>query len=185
MREGAPIRSFLARDGRLVMLRAPRWRDLDDMLEFINSLVEEGAEITATEKKTRDEEVDWLAGLLSDLEKDKRIAIAAEVDGRFIGLVDVTPEKGSSAHVGVLGIAIKKGYRDIGIGTEMMREAENQARRLGIAILTLDVFASNSRARHLYEKLGYVVVGCIPRFLKRGGVYIDKIIMAKTLPDPG
>lgn len=181
MREGEFIRSFTARDGRLVRLRAPRWSDLDDMLDFINSLVEERAEIAATEKKTRDEEVDWLAGLLSDLEKGRRIAIAAEVDGRFIGLVEVTPERGASSHVGVLGISVRDGYRDVGIGTEMMREAENQARRLGIEILTLDVFASNSRARHLYEKLGYRAVGCIPRFFKRDGAYIDRIIMAKNL----
>lgn len=181
MREGTFIRSFSAKDGRSVVLRAPRWSDLDDMLEFINSLVDERAEITATEKKTREEEVDWLARLLSDVEKDKRIAIAAEVDGRFIGLVEVTPEKGLSAHVGVLGIAVKKGYRDVGIGTEMMREAESQAKRLGIEIITLDVFASNSKARHFYERLGYRIVGCIPRFFKRSGAYIDRIIMAKTL----
>ncbi|MEM4727137.1 MAG: GNAT family N-acetyltransferase [Candidatus Bathyarchaeia archaeon] len=181
MREGAFIRSFVARDGRSVVLRAPRWSDLDDMLEFINSLVDERAEIAATEKKTREEEVDWLASLLSDVEKDRRVAIAAEVDGRFIGLVEVTPEKGSSAHVGVLGIAVKGGYRDVGIGTEMMKEAEDQAKRMGIEIVILDVFASNSRARHLYEKLGYSVVGCIPRFFKRNGAYIDRIIMAKTL----
>lgn len=181
LREGAFIRSFVARDGRQVRLRAPRWSDLDDMLGFINSLVEEGAQITATEKKTRDEEVDWLAKLLSDVEKDRRIAIAAEVDGRFIGLVEVTPERGSSAHVGILGIAIKEGYRDVGIVTEMIREAETQAKRLGIEIITLDVFASNLRARHLYEKLGYKAVGCIPRFFKRDGAYIDRIMMAKTL----
>lgn len=175
------IRSFAARDGRLVKLRAPRWSDLDEMLDFINSLIDEGAEISATERKTRDEEVDWLATLLSDVEKDKRVAIAAEVDGRFIGLVEVRPERGSSAHVGTLGIAIREGYRDVGIGTEMMREAENQAKWLGIEMLTLDVFATNSRARHLYEKLGYRIVGFIPRFFKRDGAYIDRVIMAKTL----
>lgn len=51
------IRSFTAKDGREVRLRFPRWSGLDDMLELISSLVEEGAKITATEKKTRDEEV--------------------------------------------------------------------------------------------------------------------------------
>jgi RimJ/RimL family protein N-acetyltransferase len=181
LREGVFIRSFIARDGREVRLRVPRWSDLDDMLEFINSLVEEGAEITATEKKTRDEEVDWLARLLSDVEKDKRVAVAAEVDGRFIGLVEVTPERGPSAHVGVVGIALRREYRDLGIGTEMMREVEAQAKRLGLELLTLNVFATNKRARHVYEKLGYRVVGCIPRFIKRGGTYIDDIIMTKHI----
>jgi len=58
MREGFIIRRFRARDGREVTLRAPRWSDLDDMLEFINSLVEEGAEINVNQKTTRDAETD-------------------------------------------------------------------------------------------------------------------------------
>jgi len=38
-------RGFHARDGRRVVLRTPRMSDLDEFLEFINSLVDEGAEI--------------------------------------------------------------------------------------------------------------------------------------------
>lgn len=35
MKEGTFIRRFTARDGREVILRAPRWSDLDDMLEQV------------------------------------------------------------------------------------------------------------------------------------------------------
>jgi len=83
LKVGTLIRGFKAKDGRDVILRAPRWTDLDDMLDFINSLVEEGAEINVDTKKTRDEEVDWLARLLSSVEKGRQVAIVAEVDGRW------------------------------------------------------------------------------------------------------
>jgi RimJ/RimL family protein N-acetyltransferase len=63
-----------------------------------------------------------------------------------------------------------------------MREAESQAPRLGIEIITLDVFISNTRGRHLYEKMGYVQVGQVPRGIKRDGEYIDDVIMAKEIP---
>ena len=181
MKEGTFIRRFVAEDGREVTLRAPRWSDLDDMLEFINSLVEEGAEIMATEKKTREEEVDWLARHLATVEKDKKVAIVAEVDGGFVGQLEVVPQRGYSKHVGGLGIAIRDGYRDIGIGTELMKEAETLARRLGLELLTLEVFATNSRARHVYEKVGYRVVGSVPKAILKDGAYIDNIIMAKDL----
>ena len=180
MREGFIIRRFRARDGREVTLRAPRWSDLDDMLEFINSLVEEGAEINVNQKTTRDAETDWLARHLFAVEKDEKVALVAEVDGRFIGQVEVKPESGYSRHVGVLGIAIREGYRDIGIGTELMKEAENQARQMGLKILKLEVYATNSKALHVYEKTGYQVVGRIPKANLREGNYID-IIMAKEL----
>jgi len=179
LKEGTFIRRFRARDGTEVTLRAPMWSDLDDMLEFINSLVEEGAEILATEKKTRDEEADWLAQHLSAVETDRKIAIAADVDGRFIGQVEVRPQGGYSHHVGVLGLAIRDGYR--GIGTELMKEAEVQSRRLGLEMLTLDVFATNSRARRLYEKLGYRAVGRVPKAILKDGDYKDSVIMTKDL----
>ncbi|UCH57764.1 MAG: GNAT family N-acetyltransferase [Candidatus Bathyarchaeota archaeon] len=181
MKAGAFIRKFTAKDGREVTLRAPRWSDLDDMLEFINSLVEEGADITADTKMTREAEVDWLGLYLSRLEKDQVVGIVTEVDGRFVGQVEVSPKSGRSRHVGVLGISLGADYRDIGIGTELMREAEAQARRLGIKLMTLELFASNERALHIYEKLGYREVGRIPRHNLKDGRYIDNIIMAKDI----
>ena len=149
MKAGTEVRKFKARDGKEVTLRAPRWGDLDDMLEFINSLVDEGAEIMVETKQTREQEVDWLARLLTRLEKDEIAVIAAEADGRYIGQVVVTPQSMRSKHVGVLGIALKEGYRDIGIGTELMEEAETQSKRLGLEILNLEVYATNERARHV------------------------------------
>ncbi len=181
MKEGTFIRRFKAKDGREINLRAPKWSDLDDMLEFINSLVEEGAEIARDRKLTRDEEAEWLGRHLAALENDKKAVVAAEVDSRFVGQVEVIPKDGPSRHVGVIGIGIRDGYRDAGIGTEMMKEADAQAKRLGLELLTLEVYASNSRARHVYEKVGYGEVGCVPKYHLKDGVYIDNIIMAKEL----
>jgi len=181
LKAGTVIRSFAAKDGRTVTLRAPTWSDLDDFLELINSLVEEGADINMNEKITRDAEVDWLAGQLSAIEKEKKAAVVAEVDGRVVGQVDLRPKSGRQKHVGTLGITIRSGYRDIGIGAELMKEAEAQARRLGLKVLTLEVFSSNSRARHVYEKAGYHVVGRVPKAILKDGEYVDSLIMAKEL----
>lgn len=183
MKAGTMIREFKAKDGREVTLRAPKWDDLDDMLEFINSLVDEGADILMDTKQTREQEVDWVARLLTRLEKDEITVVVAEVDGRFVGQVEVTPRSMRSKHVGVLGIALKDGCREIGIGTELMKEAETQARRLGLEILNLEVFATNERAKHVYEKVGYREVGVWPKAIKRKGAYIDGILMSKELSE--
>jgi RimJ/RimL family protein N-acetyltransferase len=183
MRPGTIIRKFQDQDGREVTLRAPQWSDLDDMLEVINSLIDEETYIINDTTVTREAEVDWLARKLSSLENDQAIAVVAEVDGHFVGQTEITPMIGCSRHVGVLGIALKDGYRDAGIGTELLREAENQAPRLGLEIITLDVFAPNARGRHLYEKIGYNQVGRLPRGVKWGGDYVDSIIMSKVLPE--
>ena len=144
MKAGTTLKIFTAKDGREVILRAPKWSDLDDMLDFINSLIEENAEIAADTKKTRDQEVDWLARHLINIEKDKEIAIVAEIGGKMVGQVQVSPRGGRLRHVGNLGISVKAGYREIGIGTELMNEAEKQAQRIGIEIIFLDVFATTN-----------------------------------------
>ena len=181
MKPGTIFRKFQARDGREVTLRAPQWSDLDDMLEFINSLVDESAPVLKEIKMTRDGEVDWLARLLSKIEKGKIVGIVAEVDGRFVGQVEVSPGFERSSHLGGLGISLRDGYRDVGIGTEMMREAEIQARGLGLEVVTLEVFATNERAIHVYEKAGFTVVGRIPKGARMPDGFVDCLIMAKEI----
>ena len=183
MKAGTVVREFRAKDGREVTLRAPKWDDLDDMLHVINSLVDEGVDIMVDTKQTREQEVEWLAGHITKIENDNEAVIVAEVDGRFVGQVEVTPQSMRSKHVGVLGIALKDGYREIGIGTELMKEAETQSRRLGLEILNLEVFATNERAKHVYEKVGYRVVGAWPKAIKKDGIYLDAVLMSKELSE--
>jgi RimJ/RimL family protein N-acetyltransferase len=175
------LRRFTARDGREVTLRTPRWGDLDDMLDFINSLIEEEAPIAINRKVTREEEVDWLAALLTDLEKGNHATIVAQVEGRMVGNVVVRPRVGRLKHMGTLGISIKKGYRGIGIGRELMTEIEPHARDLGVEVISLDVFENNQKALNLYTRMGYKEVGRIPKGAIYKGEYIDSITMIKEI----
>ncbi len=52
---------FSARDSREVVLRTPKWEGLDCLLELVNSLVEERADIARTKKVSKEEEIDWLS----------------------------------------------------------------------------------------------------------------------------
>ena len=181
MKAGTILKEFEARDGRKVTLRTPTWEDLDDMLDFINSLVEEEAMILMETRQTRDQEVDWLARALSNMEKDKEVRVVAEVDGRMVGQCEVGLGTGRKSHVGTLGISVKQGYRDVGIGQELMREAERHAGRLGLEKILLEVFATNDRAIHVYEKMGYSVVGNVPGEVKYGDNYVDGVYMIKDI----
>lgn len=181
MKSGEIVRSFSAKDGRKVILRTPKWEDLDDLLALINSLVEERADISRAEKVSRIEEIDWLSRTLSSLEKGEFFFLVAEVEGKIIASSDIHPLRGYEKHVGVIGIAIKKGFRDVGIGTEMMKALVEQARNMGLKVLTLSAFATNERATHVYEKIGFVQTGGIPKKHLRDGQYVDEVIMTKLL----
>ena len=179
--KSSEIKRFTAKDGRTVLLRRIRWEDLDDLVELINSLIEETAYIILNAKVTRDQETDWLARYLPDIEKGKRIGVAAEVDGRVVGNSEVTLKSGAQSHVGELGIIIKSGYRDVGIGGEMIRVLVEESRKKGLKLLVLRLFAENDRARHVYEKIGFKEVGRVPKALSRSGEYSDEAMMALEL----
>jgi hypothetical protein len=89
MKTGKVFQELSVNDGRKVVLRTPRWEDLDDLLELVNSLVDEAAEIYRDEKVSRDEEIDWLSGVLARLEEGKAFFLVAEVDGGVVASSDV------------------------------------------------------------------------------------------------
>jgi ribosomal protein S18 acetylase RimI-like enzyme len=76
---------------------------------------------------------------------------------------------------------VKDGYRGIGIGQELMREAERQAAAAGIESIILEVFGINERAIHVYEKMGYRRIGVIPGGVKYRGERVDSVYMLKEL----
>jgi len=181
MKSGKTIRSFNAKDRRKVILRTPKWEDLDDFLELINSLVDERADILRTERVSREEEIDFLSRVLSRLEKDEMFYLIAEVDGKVVAVSEISKRSGYEKHVGVIGIAIRNGFRDSGIGTEMMKTLLEQAQKMGLKVLTLTAFATNKRAIHVYEKVGFMQTGTIPKKHFKEGKYIDEIILTKLL----
>ena len=181
MKTGQVLKEFSVKSGHKIVLRTPRWEDLDDMLELINSIVDEGAEIGRDEKVSREGEIDWLSGLLARLERGKTFFLVAEVKGRIVASSDINRQTGFQKHVGVAGIVIRKDFRELGIGTAMIRVLIEQARKMGMKVLTLTAFASNKRAIHVYEKAGFVQTGLIPKKLLKQGKYIDEVIMTKLL----
>ena len=102
--------------------------------------------------------------------------------GRLWELLNLIERAGGyEGHVGVVGITIKKGFRDAGIGTEMVKALIEQAGVMGLKVITLSAFATNKRAIHVYEKVGFVQTGRIPKKFFKDDEYIDEMIMTKVL----
>jgi ribosomal protein S18 acetylase RimI-like enzyme len=87
---------------------------------------------------------------------------------------------GYDKHLGDTGIAVKNGFRDSGIGTEMMKTLVQHGKLWGLKALMLTVFANNARALHVYRKIGFVETGRIPKKFFKEGRYIDEV--ALTMP---
>lgn len=182
MKTGKILKSFMAKDGKKIILRTPKWEDLDHFLELINSLVDEKADIYVTEKVSREEEAEWLLEVIAHLERDEDFFLAVEVGNKVVGLAEFKIKGGDKEHpVGAIGIIVKKGYRNLGIGTQVLKTLFEQAVFFGLRKMTINAFATNKRAIHVYKKVGFIEAGIIPERHFRQGKLIDEIIMEKQI----
>jgi RimJ/RimL family protein N-acetyltransferase len=76
---------------------------------------------------------------------------------------------------------VKNGYRNLGIGTKILRTLLEQATFFGLRNMTINAFATNKRAIHVYKKVGFIESGIIPNKHFRQGKLIDEIIMTKQI----
>jgi hypothetical protein len=75
-----------AKDGREFLVRRPTLGDAKSLTEYINSLVEEGAQIVANKKLTLKEEKEWLRNGLRKIKEGKLHQLVIEDKGRIVGI---------------------------------------------------------------------------------------------------
>ncbi|MGW2488692.1 GNAT family N-acetyltransferase [Streptomyces sp. NPDC001606] len=74
--------------------------------------------------------------------------------------------------------------RGRGVGTEATRLIVGHAfEQLGLHRVQLEVYAHNTRARRVYEKVGFVTEGVRREFALRDGEWADEVMMAVLAPE--
>jgi ribosomal protein S18 acetylase RimI-like enzyme len=108
------------------------------------------------------------------------VALSKEGDQvRVVGWCDISPmTREGFTHCGRLGMGVHQDFRRRGIGRKLIDQAICRAKELGLERIELEVFASNTPAIKLYERLGFVVEGVKKKARKLDGVYDDMIQMA-------
>ncbi|MCS7032041.1 MAG: GNAT family N-acetyltransferase [Gloeomargarita sp. SKYG116] len=110
----------------------------------------------------------------------------AERDGEIVGTYYLKPNQGGPGrHVCNCGYMVATAWRGQGIGRQMAEHSLEMARALGYKAMQFNfVASSNTVAIHLWQKLGFVVVGRLPKaFLHPRLGYIDALVMYQWLAD--
>lgn len=76
-------------------------------------------------------------------------------------------------------VCVKASARQKGVGKKMMTVLLEEAKRLGMAVLYLEVRESNAAARRLYESLGFEENGIRKNFYEQP--VENAVLMSKTL----
>jgi L-amino acid N-acyltransferase YncA len=166
-------------DGRTATLDWLREDELSEVVEALNSVIREGKylfmnnEITGMEEERR-----WFERGA----KEGMSYLVARVDRKVVGGASIHICTEKRAHVAEYGIYIREGYRDLGLGTALTQELIEIAKKKGLEILQLSVYATNRRAFHVYKKCGFRECGRLTRDIKfLDGSYTDRILMELPL----
>lgn len=97
---------------------------------------------------------------------------------RVVGWCDIQPgTREGLTHAGTLGMGIRAGYREQGIGSRLMKQSLADIWLRGLTRVELMVFAANKTAVALYLKFGFEQEAVKIRRRLADGVYDDVIVM--------
>lgn len=153
-----------------IILREYTEADLSQMITIWNDIVEEGMAFPQEEALTLEEARSFFAG--------QSYTGVAEENGEIVGLYIVHPNNvGRCGHIANASYGVKHGQRGKRIGEKMVLDSLEKAGSLGFRIMQFNaVVATNTRAIHLYKKLGFTPLGVIPNgFRQKDGRYVDII----------
>ena len=153
-----------------IIVRAYREEDLPAMKAIWNEVVEEGLAFPQEDCLSLEEARAFFAA-------QSRSAVAERVgDGAILGLYILHPNNvGRCGHICNASYAVSSESRGLHIGEKLVRDCIAAAPAFGFRVLQFNaVVATNTRARRLYEKLGFTQLGTIPGgFRSKDGHYED------------
>ncbi len=175
------------KNGETIIIRHLTKSDVEGVWHNFNEVIEEGIYLPVfLPVRTQLEKDSWYL----NVKKDKEICIVAEnpllkTPYNVIGQCEISNiEWDASNHVGVLGIIIRKKYRDMYVGKNLIDFAIRESKRLNNKEkIILSSFSINERALHLFKKLHFKVLGIRKKQFFMESEYVDEVMMELWIDD--
>lgn len=176
---------YKLKDGRTALIRSPRDEDIQGMLDylyisagetdFILRYPEECCKYTAAGEKALFDRIN---------KSDNEVMLVCLVEGKVAGNCQITWSKGlKTRHRASVAIALLSEFWNQGIGTRLLQELIHIAEEnKNILQIELDFIEGNSRARALYEKMGFRITGVKPNAVRlKDGTLLNEYAMIRTI----
>lgn len=151
----------------LIHRAAPDPSVAEGLADVLLDVVEGGASVGFIYPLSRDKAITFWQNALDSAERGERILLVARDAelGTIIGTVQVVlsmPEN-QPHRADIAKMQVRRSGRRCGVGTALIRAAENAAREAGKTLLVLDT-VTGSDAERLYTRLGWQRCGVIPDY---------------------
>ena len=108
----------------------------------------------------------------------------AENDRRVVGTYILRANQpGLGSHVANAAFMVAKDTRRLGVGRKMVEHSLSEARQLGFRAMQFNfVVSTNASAIHLWQQLGFKIVGTLPGAFRHPELgYVDVHVMCRSL----
>src|SRR6266536_101405 len=121
---------------------------------------------------------------LTGFEPTRKLTLQKK-DGTVVGTYILRPNQlGPGSHVANAAFMVEPNAQGLGVGRRMAEHCLSEARRKGFRAIQFNfVVSTNTSAIHLWEQLGFKIVGTLPgafRHPEKG--YVDVYVMFRSLP---
>lgn len=176
---------FLLKDGREAVLRSPREEDVESTLEYLYVSAGETEYILRYPEECGKYTAEGEKKLFEQKNASPNEAmLMCVVDGRVIGNCEISFYRGmKTKHRATVAIALISEFWNQGIGTKMFEEMIRLAEeREEVIQMELEFVEGNTRARHLYEKMGFRIAGVHPNAIRlRDGRLLNNYLMIREM----
>ena len=141
-------------------------QDVPAMVHIWNEVVEEGVAFPQLELLDEESGRAFFAA--------QTYCAVAEDDGNIVGLYILHPNNvGRCGHIANASYAVDSTCRGKHIGEQLVSDCLVQAKKAGFKLMQFNaVVENNIHARHLYERLGFQLIGTVPNgFQMKDGSY--------------
>lgn len=142
-------------------------RQLEALTELVIDAVQSGASVGFVQPLAHSVARAYWQDVFADLERDSKVLIIAELDGRVVGTGQLIMESRANAvhRAEVSKILVHSDTRRRGVGRALMQALERVALERGRTLLHLDTRAGD-HSEALYKAMGYTLIGGIPNWAR-------------------
>lgn len=156
---------------------------LEELAAVLVDCVAGGASVSFMPPFTQADGEAFFAGVVESVERGERILLAAFLDSRVVGTVQIIPAQAPNQphRADIAKLLVHRSAQGQGVAWRLMQHVEQVSRQAGKTLLVLDT-ATGGAAERLYPRLGWSRVGIIPNYaLYPDGLPCDTTIFYKSL----
>lgn len=167
-------------NGQRVMFRFLTEQDEEELIRLFQEAPEEDTRFLKQDVK----DVRLVSSWARNINYNRVLPlVATELDGKRL-IADATLHRGkhSAKHIGEIRIFVSRPYRNLGLGSLMLEELINLARKINLQWLKAEIIADHTKVIRAFRAKGFEIRATLEDyFLRKDGFTHDVVLMMRPV----